>query len=90
MRLDAAFQQADDLGWEAAKVHQDALLRLQRLEVLLADFQGVQQEEVILAGQVDAQDLVVAGCTILMSRCSVLIGGGAVKAKGSSQCGTDS
>jgi hypothetical protein len=50
----------------------------------------VQQEEVILAGQVDAQDLVVAGCTILMSRCSVLIGGGAVKAKGSSQCGTDS
>lgn len=53
----ALLQQTDELRGEAAEVDQDALLRLEGAEVLLADLQGVQEEQVRLAGQVHAQRL---------------------------------
>lgn len=57
VRRHAALQETDDLAREVAEVDKDALLRLERLKVLLADLQGVQQEEVVLTGEVNAQDL---------------------------------
>jgi len=56
-RVDAAVQQGDDLAREAGKVDEDTLLVLEALEVFLADLQGVQEEQVALARDVDAQDL---------------------------------
>lgn len=53
----AALQETDDLVRELAEIDEDALLRLERLEPLLADFQGVQQKQVVFTGQMDAQDL---------------------------------
>lgn len=53
----AFFQQADELRGEAAEVDQDALLRLERAEVLFADFERVQEEQVSLAGEVNTQRL---------------------------------
>jgi len=53
----AALQQGYDLAGEVAKVNQDALVGLEALEVLLADLQRVEEEGVILARRVDAEDL---------------------------------
>ena len=53
----AALQQSDNLGREASKVYQDALVQLQRLEVVLPDLQGVQRGQVLLAPYLDDQHL---------------------------------
>ena len=71
----ALLQQADQLGREAAEVHQDALLRLQRAEVLLADLQAVQEGQVRLVQQVHPERLLSTQLTCdLRWACSCLNG----------------
>ena len=55
--LHALLQQAHDLLWEAGEVHHYALLSLQVEEVVLAHFQDMQEEEVLLAGQLYPEHL---------------------------------
>ena len=70
MRADAPLQQADDLAGEAGKVYQDALVGLEALEVVLSDFQGVQEVGVILTGSMDPQHL--QQDRMLLTACCVL------------------
>ncbi len=53
----AALQEGDNLSREASKVHEDALLQLQPLEVVLGYFKGVQGTEVLLCPDLDNENL---------------------------------
>ena len=52
-----SLQEGYHFCWEAAVVHQDPLIDLQRLKILLSDLERVQEEQVLLAGQVQTQSL---------------------------------
>ena len=53
----ALLQQSDDFARKVAKVHQNPLLYLQALKLLLADFQRVQEEQVIITRQMNPEYL---------------------------------
>ena len=57
LRGSALIQQRDNLAGEAGKVYEDALLVLQALEVFLANFQRVKEEEIVVARDVYPQYL---------------------------------
>ena len=53
----ALLQQCDDFARKVAKVHQNPLLYLQALKLLLTDLQRVQEEQVLITGQVNPEYL---------------------------------
>lgn len=54
---DTLLQQSNDFAREVAKVNKDALLNLQVLELLLTDFQCVQEKEVFFTGEMNPEYL---------------------------------
>lgn len=54
---DTLLQQSNDFAREVAKVNKDALFNFQVLELLLTDFQSVQEKEVFFTGEMNSEYL---------------------------------